>query len=79
MPVRNVPLPVKGYAAGTAFCSTNPEYSLDMYNVRVRDVLGTRIRLGQRPGMAKWSSTQLGSATQPIVAMCIVATQEALP
>lgn len=76
--MRNVPLPVKGYSAGTAFCTTNPEYTQEIYNVRVRDVLEGRIRLGQRPGMKKWSATQIGAANQPVVAMCVVAMQKDL-
>jgi hypothetical protein len=44
-----------------------------MNNVRPVDVLEKRVRIGQRPGQAKWGNgTQIGTAEQPIVAMCFV-------
>lgn len=46
-----------------------------MNNVRPRDVLASRLRGGQRPGLDKWGAgTQIGSAEQPVVAMCIVSS-----
>lgn len=46
-----------------------------MNNVRPRDVLENRLRLGQRPGLDKWSNgTQVGSSEQPVVALTIVAS-----
>lgn len=46
-----------------------------MNNVRPRDVLDNRMRGGQRPGLDKWGAgTQIGSAEQPVVAICIVSS-----
>lgn len=50
------------------------KYSGYMSNVRSTDVLENKIRLGQRPGLDKWSTTQIGAAEQPIVAMCVVSS-----
>jgi L-cysteine desulfidase len=45
----------------------------DLNNVRPMDTLASRMRGGQRPGLSKWGSgTQVGGATQPIVALCVV-------
>jgi hypothetical protein len=44
-----------------------------MNNVRPVDVLERQLRLGQRPGLSKWSTDQIGAAEQPVVAMTIVA------
>jgi hypothetical protein len=44
-----------------------------MNNVRPIDVLERQLRLGQRPGLDKWSTDQIGAAEQPVVAFCVVA------
>jgi hypothetical protein len=44
----------------------------DMLNVRPFDALDNRMRGGQRPGLNKWSSSQIGGSTQPVVAICVV-------
>jgi len=44
-----------------------------MNNVRPVDVLERQLRLGQRPGLSKWSATKIGLAEQPVVAFCVVA------
>jgi len=41
-------------------------------NVRPRDTLEKRIRIGQRPGLGKWSTDQVGGADNPVVAVCQV-------
>ena len=52
-----------------------PATSAYLNNVRPRDVLENRVRIGQRPGIDKWGSgTQVGSAEQPVVAMCSVSS-----
>jgi hypothetical protein len=59
----------------TAFpASQQPQLtSGDMLNVRPFDTLASRLRGGQRPGLGKWGSgTQIGSSTQPIVAVCVI-------
>jgi hypothetical protein len=70
-------LPVKGVNKGAPHSEVYQEYSPHMSNVRVRDVLAGRLRLGQRPGLAKWGAgTQVGGDAQPVVAMCTIATVE---
>jgi len=45
-----------------------------MDNVWPIDVLEKRIRLGQRPGVDKAFDGQIGNASNPIVAVCVVTT-----
>jgi hypothetical protein len=68
----NIPIPFKGINKGTASASTPLEYSSNMNNVRMRDVLEGRMRLGQRPALVKWSTDLVGGSTQPVVAICSV-------
>lgn len=60
--------PVKGIFKGAAF-EKNPELTSSyMNNVRPRDILEGRIRIGQRPGLDKWGAgTRIGGAEQPVV------------
>jgi len=51
LPVSNEPGATSGY----------------MLNVRPRDVLERRLRIGQRPGLKKAYSQQISSAANPIV------------
>jgi hypothetical protein len=44
----------------------------DMKNVR--PYKDGRLRGGQRPGLDKWSTTQVGATEQPVVCMIIVNT-----
>jgi len=44
-----------------------------MNNVRPVDTLERQLRLGQRPGLDRWSDTQIGLAEQPVVCMVVVA------
>jgi hypothetical protein len=67
-----IPIPIKGYSEGFPVDASPPATGGYMLNVRPQDVLEGRIRLGQRPGQDKWSTTQIGAATQPIVAMVSV-------
>ncbi len=67
-------LPIKGINKGLAVSDVYQEYSPKMNNVRIKDVLASRLRLGQRPGLAKWSATQIGSVENPVVAICSVST-----
>ena len=66
------PLPIKGVSKGTPIDKQAPLTSPYMNNVRPRDVLEKRIRIGQMPGMDKWSATQVGGQEAPVVAMCTV-------
>lgn len=70
-----VPLPYKGINRGTPVANQSPEYSSQMQNVRPKDVLEGKLRLGQRPGLKKWGEgTLIGGVNQPVVAMCAVSS-----
>jgi len=72
MPVVEVLLPIKGIFKGMTF-DKNPNLTSGyMNNVRPRDVLENRIRIGQRPGLDKWGDGDLLQAA--IVNMCSVGT-----
>lgn len=76
-PVRGVekmklPFPVKGIFKGRAACEQPQITSPDMNNVRLYDVLGNRARGGQRPGLDKLYSQQIGGNDTPIVAICSI-------
>ena len=63
---QNKAAPLSAVQAGTS------EY---LNNVRPIDALEQRMRIGQRPGLAKWGAgTLVGAAEQPVVAMCSVTT-----
>jgi len=48
-----------------------------MNNIRPRDALENRLRIGQRPGLDKWGAgNQIGGAEQPVVAICVVNSVE---
>ena len=72
--MQKLALPIKGLNKGIAVSVTPQEYSTNMNNVRPRDVLEGKIRLGQRPGLAKWSTDQVGDSTQPVVAITSVSS-----
>jgi len=67
-------LPIKGKSEGFPIEKEQNLTSGYMNNVRPRDVLDNRIRIGQRPGLDKAYSQQIGGISTPIVAMCIVTT-----
>jgi len=69
-----ITLPIKGLYKGIPIANLPEGYTGDCNNVRPRDVLEGRIRIGQRPGLDKWSTDQVGGADQPIVAMCTVSS-----
>jgi len=71
-----LPLPYRGLNKGVAVSIMPSQYSSNMNNVRLRDVLEGRARLGQRPALVKWSTDQIGSATQPVVGITAVAAVE---
>jgi len=58
----------KGFPAGKQPDNT----SRDMNNVR--PYFDGKAVGGQRDGLAKWSTDQIGDAEQPVVAMCSVST-----
>ena len=67
-------LPYKGVNKGATVVVTPEEFSTNMNNVRPVDVLERRIRLGQRPGLKKFSSVRVGADNQPIVFICSVSS-----
>jgi len=68
-----LPPPIQGISKGVPVDKESPATSGYMNNVRPVDALERRIRLGQRPGLDKWSATQIGAAEQPVICMVIVA------
>lgn len=68
-----LPAPIQGISKGVPVDKESPATSGYMNNVRPVDSYESRIRLGQRPGLDKWSVNQIGAVEQPIVAMCFVA------
>jgi len=71
--MRELTPPIKGVSKGLPIDKEIPTTSGYMNNVRPVDVLEKQLRLGQRPGLDKWSTVQIGVAEQPVVAMCAVA------
>lgn len=71
----NIDFPIKGVFKGGIPGSEPEAMSPNMDNVMPVDVEANRIRLGQRPGLDKWSTTLLSdSATpSPIVDMVQIA------
>lgn len=68
-------MPIRGINKGIPHSEIYVEYSNRMNNVRVKDVLAGRLRMGQRPGLAKWGAgTQIGALETPVVAMCTVSS-----
>lgn len=67
--------PIKGEVKSRQAGFRGGEDSQSLNNVRPQDVTTGRLRGGQRPGLDKWGNgTQIGSAEQPVVAMCVVAS-----
>jgi hypothetical protein len=67
-----LPPPIRGISKGLPVDKESPATSGYMNNVRPTDAVERRIRLGQRPGLDKWSEDQIGDVEQPIVAMTFV-------
>jgi len=64
-------LPIRGLHKGGVVEQSPAMTSGHMNNVRARDVLENKVRIGQRPGLDKWGDgDQVGAAEQPVV--CIV-------
>lgn len=78
MPSVNFNLPIQGIHKGGAVAQSPLVTSGYMNNVRVRDVLENKVRVGQRPGLDKWGDGDLIGAidSSPIVAFCSVSTVE---
>ena len=74
MALTEIPLPYKGVNESLPLDKTIGGISPYMNNVWPFDVLDRRIRIGQRPGMGKAYSQQIGGDANPIVAMIIITT-----
>lgn len=64
--------PLQGIDKGRATSEQPIATSPDLNNVRPYDTLGNRARGGQRPGLDKLYSQQIGGHSLPVVAMCSV-------
>ncbi len=67
-------LPVKGFSEILPVESQEVATTPYALNVRARDVLQKRIRIGKRPGLKKAYSQQIGGQPAPIVAICSITT-----
>ena len=67
-------LPIKGFSEGLPVDKENPSTSGYMNNVRPVDVLDKKIRLGQRPGLDKVYTQQIGGVAAPIVLISQITT-----
>ncbi len=65
--------PIKGIFRGSLTGHAPELTSEDMNNIRPVDTQEGRVRIGQRPGLAKWGNgTRIGGDDQPVVAVCFV-------
>ena len=60
-------IPIKGYSEGTSLNNQPTGTTCYMQNCRPVDVLESKIKLGQRPGLKKAYSQQIGGGANPIV------------
>ncbi len=68
-----IPLPIKGYHVGAAAKDQPALTSPSLRNVRPYDANEERARIGQRPGLVKAFTTQVGG-DHPIIRMVQIAT-----
>jgi len=72
--MQEVPLPLKGLSKGLPVANEEAATSGYMSNVRPRDVLEGRLRLGQRPGLKKAYSQQIGGTASSIIWLGTITT-----
>ena len=65
----DIPIPLKGRNDGLPVGQSDMATTGYINNCRPRDVLESRLRLGQRPGLKKAYSQQIGGVVAPIIAM----------
>lgn len=65
--------PIQGTSKGLPADSPAPNTSEYMDNVRAIG-LEKRVIIAQRPGLAMWSTDQVGDSENPVVAICSVAS-----
>jgi len=63
MAYQEIQLPIQGKSTGLAATKENVLTSGYCLNIRPRDTLERRIRLGKRPGLKKAYSQQIGGGT----------------
>jgi len=68
-----IPMPINGLHQGLALEEQPPTTTPHSFNVRPTDVSDERSRIGQRPGLIKAYTTQVGD-NHPITSMCQIAT-----
>lgn len=67
-------LPLGGVSEGLPVTAEQPSTTGYMSNCRPRDVLEKRLRLGQRPGLKKAYSQQIGGDAVPIIEILSITT-----
>jgi len=67
MPYFEFQLPLQGLSEGLPVVSEQQGTTGYANNIRPRDVLERRLRIGQRPGLKKAYSQQIGGLAVPIV------------
>jgi len=72
--MQKLPLPIKGLNRGITVALTPTEYTTNINNVRPKDVLENRFRMGQRPGLKKWSTDRVGGDNQPVIEIVSVSS-----
>lgn len=66
--------PIKGVSESLDPSKQIPLTSGYMNNVRATDVLEKQIRIGQRPGLDKVFTQQIGGGIHPIIAIVVITT-----
>lgn len=68
----NIPIPFRGFSAGVAHADAGVDTTPFIRDVRPRDTLGNRLRLGQRPGLTKFNSNLIPVSATVVDAICCV-------
>ena len=66
-----LPLPVKGIHRGFSVDKVEQIFTDSCSNVWPTDAGEGRVRLSKRPGLDKWSVTQVGGVEQPVVRLIV--------
>jgi len=63
----NIPIPIAGFSEGLPIESQEQGTTGYMSNCRPKDVFEEKLRLGQRPGLKKAYSQQIGGISSPVL------------
>jgi len=74
MPIVDIALPIKGRNEGMPIGSNDMATTGYINNCRPRDVLENKFRIGQRPGLKKAYSQQIGGAAYPVIELLSITT-----